>query len=121
MQESKLLLSLALLGSSLYAQPVGALLLEGNCITCHHYTKDISAPSLTRVTQHYKEVYSSKKLFVDALSDFVKKPQEQHSIMLNDVKTYSLMPELAFERSTLQLIAEYLYDNAEDLTPKTLP
>jgi len=110
MLKNRFVFSLALLCGSLSAQPLGALLLQGNCVTCHHYTQAISAPSLTKIRENYKRAYMTEELFVEAVSNFVEKPNQQHSIMLEDIQKYQLMPELAFDRTTLKLISSYIYE-----------
>ena len=45
-KQFKSLLILTTLISSLYANSYGELLLHGNCTTCHHIDKSISAPSM---------------------------------------------------------------------------
>lgn len=89
---------------------MGALLFNGNCITCHHETLSISAPSIREIVIHYKTAFPLKEDFVHYMSVWVKKPKEETSIMLDAVNTYELMPDLSYEISTLEEIASFLYD-----------
>lgn len=102
--------------TSLYGGDMRALLFHGNCVTCHHETKAISAPSVEEFKTHYLRAFPLKKDFVAYMSTWLLHPKEETSIMLQAIKKYALMPELAFELSTLEEIAAYIYDtnfNAE--------
>ncbi|MFT5659460.1 MAG: cytochrome c551/c552 [Sulfurimonas sp.] len=99
-----------LLISSLNAKDMGALLFNGNCITCHHESTAISAPSISEIKENYLRAFPDKNNFVYAMSTWVKKPSKKTSIMLDAVKTYELMPELGYDCSTLEIISAYLYD-----------
>ncbi len=89
---------------------MGALLFNGNCITCHHKTKSVSAPSVREITEHYKRAFPLKKDFIHYLSRWVLRPNKETSIMLDAIKTYELMPLLGYELGTLEEISEYLYE-----------
>ena len=105
------LITLSLLFSSLMsADEIGSLLFHGNCITCHGEHKSISAPSITRVKENYQRAFAKKEDFIEYMSKWVEHPNEQTSIMLEDIKKYELMPELGFDRSTLEIIAAYIYE-----------
>lgn len=91
----------------------GRLLLEGNCITCHHYTKSISAPSLKIVKQRYKAAFLDKESFVDYMVEWVYKPSKEGSIMVDMIEKYELMPELGYDKDTLKKIATYIYETKD--------
>ena len=91
---------------------MGALLFNGNCITCHHQTKTISAPSVKTIQENYLRAFPEKKEFVEHMSKWVLHPDQTTSIMLDAVEEYGLMPELSYELSTLEEIAQYLYDTS---------
>jgi len=112
MRESslKLILSLFFLSSFLNATELGSLLFHGNCITCHAEHSAISAPSITEVQENYKRAFEDKQSFVNFLSKWVEHPNSETSIMLEAIKKFELMPELGFDRSTLEIIAEYIYE-----------
>ena len=88
---------------------MGALLFNGNCITCHHETQSISAPSISLIKENYFRAFPDEKEFVAYMSTWVLHPNEETSLMLDAVSEYKLMPELAYERETLQEIATYIY------------
>jgi len=88
----------------------GRLLLYGNCITCHHETKNISAPSLKVIKDRYKDVFKNEKEFVEYMSLWVLKPDEKTSIMQDMIDKYGLMPELGYDLDTLKKISKYIYN-----------
>ncbi len=98
------------ISTSIFATNLGSLLFNGNCKTCHHSTKSISAPSMANVRENYLNAFSKKEDFVNYMSKWVKKPNEETSLMDSAIKKYSLMPELAFEMETLKEITSYIYD-----------
>ena len=104
-----IILTLAI-SSSLSGASLGSLLFHGNCITCHEETKAVSAPSVLEFREHYLRAFPKKKDFVNYMSAWVEHPDAQKSIMLDAIKKYELMPELGFEKSTLEIIAEYIYE-----------
>ena len=112
MLKSKLyFISILLLSTvSLNAGSIGSLLFHGNCITCHFETKDDSAPSIMSVRENYLRAFPDKKDFVDYMSKWVLHPIKEGSLMLDAIKKYELMPLLGYEESTLNIIAEYIYD-----------
>ncbi len=95
--------------SSLSAASLGSLLFHGNCITCHEETKAVSAPSVMEFRANYLRAFPEKKDFVEYMSEWVKHPNVEKSIMQDAIKKYELMPELGFEKSTLEIITEYIY------------
>lgn len=99
-----------LLTSYLYGEDMGALLFHGNCVTCHHETKTISAPSTTEFRQRYKDAFSNKEEFVSYMSKWVKKPSHEGSLMHDAIKKHDLMPELGFDEDALKVICAYIYD-----------
>jgi hypothetical protein len=95
--------------SSLYGKSEGRLLLYGNCITCHHETKSISAPSLKIIKTRYHEAFRDKETFVNYMVEWISSPNLKGSIMHDMVKKYQLMPELGYDKDTLEKIARYIY------------
>ena len=96
---------------NLLADSYGSLLLHGNCTTCHHIEKHISAPSLKLVKQRYMEAFPKKEDFVDYMSKWVLKPKKETSLMVDMIEKYELMPELGYDLDTLEKIIIYIYDN----------
>ena len=107
----KALITLTLVSSSfLNADSIGSLLFHGNCITCHAEHTSISAPSISIVKNNYLRAFPQKEDFIAYMSTWVEHPNPETSIMLEDIKKYELMPELGFDKSTLEIIAKYIYE-----------
>ena len=96
-----------------FGNSYGELLFNGNCITCHHKTKSISAPSIKIIVSRYKDAFSEKSDFVSYMSSWVLKPNAKTSIMEDMIIKYELMPELGYDKDTLEKIASYLYHMKE--------
>ena len=107
MKNSFLFISLVL---SLNASEYSSLLYQGNCTTCHHDTKDISAPAMKEVRQNYLLAYPKKSDFVKAMSKWVDNPHEETSMMAQSINKYELMPQLYFQENVLKEISAYIYD-----------
>ncbi len=101
------LLALTLLKADNY----DALLLNGNCTTCHFENQALSAPSLQDIRTHYIKKYPSKSDFVIAMSTWIKSPTLKDALMDAAVEKYGLMPELAFDIETLESITSYIYEH----------
>ncbi len=95
--------------SSLYSNSEGRLFLYGNCITCHHETKSISAPSLKIIKKRYHEAFNDKKTFVNYMVKWVSSPNIKGSLMHDMIQKHELMPELGYDKDTLEKIASYIY------------
>lgn len=93
-----------------FADDAASLLFNGNCLTCHNETKNISAPSAQELRERYKKVFKNRDEFVSYMSKWVEHPQEKTSIMSDAIKKYGLMPELGFDIQTLMDISGYIYD-----------
>jgi len=109
MQKNKLFFFL-LFSSNIFAVEYGELFFQGNCKTCHHKTKSISAPSMKLIQDTYKRAFPSQKEFVKYMSNWVAHPNTQTSLMHQAIQKYSLMPELVFDKETLQTISRYIYN-----------
>ena len=94
----------------LFASEYGNLYFEGNCKMCHHINKNISAPSIKLVKQKYIDVFKHKKYFVKYMANWVANPNKSTSIMQDQIQKYGLMPQLGFDKSTLEVIAKYIYE-----------
>ncbi len=104
------LILIVLITTSTYADSYGRLLLYGNCITCHHETKSISAPSIKILKKRYHEAFGNKKEFIKYMVNWVYKPSSDTSIMHDMIEKYELMPELGYDKDTLEKIATYIYE-----------
>jgi hypothetical protein len=93
-------------------------LFHGNCITCHHETKAISAPSIIEIREKYLSAFADKEEFVEYMATWVKEPKEETSLMLDAITKYGLMPNLNYELESLKDISAYIYET--DFTNKTL-
>lgn len=85
------------------------LLFNGNCITCHNIDKSISAPSIKMVQDNYKRAFPKRDDFVKYMSLWVENPNSKTSIMQESIKKYKLMPELAYDLESLEIISAYIY------------
>jgi len=94
----------------LYASNYQALLLSGNCLTCHHHYSSISAPSLKKIQQTYKNAFPIKKDFVEYMSTWAEHPNKDTSLMQLDIQKYEIMPELGFDKVFVKEIADYIYE-----------
>jgi hypothetical protein len=88
------------------------LLFNGNCVTCHRVDNlNKSAPTIQEIRQRYIEAFPIKKDFVEYMSNWVLKPDANTSLMMDAIEKYELMPELAFDKRTLEEISEFIYEN----------
>ena len=87
------------------------LLFNGNCITCHK-TNDLnkSAPTIQEIQKEYKNAFQNKKEFVNYMTYWVLSPKKETSLMQDKIEDYGLMPDLAYDKATLEEIAAYIYD-----------
>ena len=106
-----LFLTVIIFSNNLFAQDFKRLYLDGNCITCHHETKAISAPSLKQIKKRYIMAFPEKEDFVNYMTTWVLNPQEETSIMLDMIEKYELMPQLGYSKETLEEISTYIYEN----------
>lgn len=93
------------------AQNLGSLFFSGNCITCHHPTETISAPSAAEIQKRYKEAFKNREEFISYMATWVKKPTLEGSLMHDAIEKHGLMPELGFDEDTLKIISEYIWEN----------
>lgn len=94
-----------------WASGFGETLFEGNCITCHHKTEAISAPSAKQIQAAYKAKFDTKDGFVDFMSSWVANPDASAALMPESIKQFEIMPSnLGYDDYTLREIAKYLYE-----------
>ncbi len=105
----KLLVLLMLLWHNIYASNYGELLFNGNCITCHFKTEKNSAPSIAEIKKNYINAFPKEESFIKYMSLWVLKPNTNTSIMQHSIDEFELMPELGYEKYTLEEIAKYIY------------
>jgi len=107
---SKLSILFVLDITSLNADNFASLLFHGNCTTCHIETKALSAPSVIEFKKNYLRAFNTKEDFIKYMSEWVEHPNEEGSLMSGAIEKYKLMPELGFDKSTLEIISAYIYD-----------
>ena len=107
----KFVYSLILISSFLDANDMRALIFNGNCTTCHFINETKSAPSIVDVKKHYLNAFPTRDDFINYMSEFVKKPSLDKSIMLDAIRKHQLMPHIAFDDETIVDITSYIYDN----------
>ena len=105
----KLLFLLMILFNSIFASNYGELLFNGNCITCHSEVKRISAPSLSEIKKNYISAFPKEADFVKYMTEWVLKPDETTSVMKFAIDEFKLMPELGYDKYTLEEISKYIY------------
>ena len=102
-------LYLLLIPIMIYANDFASLLLHGNCTTCHFINKSVSAPSIIEIKKRYIEVFAKKNDFLKYMKSFVLKPSIEKSIMQDAIQKYELMPNIAFDEETVEIIVQYIY------------
>lgn len=95
---------------SIHASQYNALLFSGNCIACHDIYNNISAPSIMEIKEQYIMAYPNKKDFINYMSIWAEHPNRHTSLMQYSIKKYELMPELGFDRDTLEKISTYIFE-----------
>jgi cytochrome c551/c552 len=94
-----------------WANPLGEMFFEGNCVTCHHPTEAISAPSALQIQTQYKAALPSKKAFTAFMVQWIQNPDPATALMPEAIKQFDIMPgNLGYDTTTLEEIATYLYD-----------
>ena len=89
---------------------MASLLFHGNCTMCHVENKAVSAPSIVQVKKHYKNAFQKREDFIHYMSKWVVNPDAETSIIQYAVEKYGLMPHLAYDAETIEVIAGYIYD-----------
>jgi len=99
-----------------YTQDEGYVLMTQNCYSCHIEKPDpnkkdkMLAPPMSNVQQHYKAAFTTKEEFVNAIVNWVNKPEETKLMMPGAARKFGLMPPLPIGDDKLTKIAETLYD-----------
>lgn len=88
------------------------LLFNGNCITCHKTNNlNKSAPTIQEIQKEYKNAFPNKEEFVSYMTKWILSPKKETSLMQDKIEEYGLMPDLAYDKSTLEEISEYIFDS----------
>ncbi|MFK5878739.1 MAG: c-type cytochrome [Flavobacteriaceae bacterium] len=93
----------------------GYTLMKANCYVCHNPKAashdEIIAPPFKAVKMRYTRQYINKEEFVNAVVNWALEPSEDKALMYGAVNQFKVMPKLALDKSDLEKIASYLYDN----------
>lgn len=92
----------------------GKQLLEQKCYACHSPSATMQnrlAPPMIAVKNHYLSDDITKKQFVAAIWNWVEKPAIENSKMKGAVRRFGLMPYQTFEKSEIEVIANYMFEN----------
>ena len=91
----------------------GRRLMESKCFSCHNTqgTDDMLAPPMFRVKDHYWEEGITEESFIKAISEWVKNPIEENSVMPGARRKFGIMPKQEFDESEVKAIAKYMYNN----------
>ncbi len=84
------------------------------CLICHDVGSSEAnaiAPPMVSVKKRYKMSYDNKEDFVAAMVQFTENPKEDKVLMTKARDKFNIMPKLAYEKSDLEKIAAYIYDN----------
>ena len=95
----------------------GKKLMEANCYACHNPTANHEnrlAPPMIAVKKHYISSTTTKEEFKTALHDWVENPTKEKAKMFGAVKRFGIMPKTPFPKKTIDLIADYMFDNKID-------
>lgn len=84
------------------------------CFSCHSPTAEMDmrmAPPMVAVKMHYTEKYDNQEDFINAIWDFMQKPEEDKALMKGAVKRFGLMPYMPYKEKDIKAIANYMYNN----------
>jgi hypothetical protein len=87
-------------------------LFEQKCQVCHNLgttEAEIIAPPFFAVRKQYLQFSMDKNDFIETMTDFVKKPDAEKSLMKPAVEQFKVMPYQPFKEEEIALIVEYIY------------
>jgi len=92
----------------------GKKLFAANCAVCHGMTggMDVNkriAPPIAAVRSHYIESYSDEDSFVQAVSSWAVKQDENNSLMRGAIRKFKIMPPLNVSKEDAEKIAAYIF------------
>jgi nitrate reductase cytochrome c-type subunit len=88
--------------------------LETNCLTCHTpkgSPEERVAPPLECVKHFYKDATETEDEFVEIMTSFVLKPNEEKVKMKGPMKKFGLMPVMNYTEDQLNAIARFIYNS----------
>ena len=112
--------ALVVLSSLTFAdEKSGEALFKINCSACHGTTggmdmKKRLAPPIVAVRSHYISTYSDKDSFVNAIVNWVAKPDESQTMMRGAIRHFKIMPTLGVPTADVEKIAAYIYEGELD-------
>lgn len=90
-------------------------LLKTQCYACHNPNTasqdDVIAPPMAAIKKRYSRLYDNKEEFVNAVTDWAMNPEKENAIMRGAVMQFNVMPKQVFNKSELQKIANYMFEN----------
>lgn len=93
----------------------GYTLMKNNCYVCHSPNAtshdSIIAPLFAAVKRRYSMQYGNKEDFVNAVVDWAASPHKEKALMYGAITKFKIMPKLFLEKSELEKIAIYIYEN----------
>ena len=92
----------------------GKKLMETNCYVCHNPTashEDRVAPPMIAIKKHYISTKTTKEEFIAEIQDWVQNPTKEEAKMFGAVKKFGVMPKTPFPKKTIELIADYMFEN----------
>lgn len=93
----------------------GQQLFKTHCSSCHGMQggMDMSkrvAPPIAAVRLHYIGSYPDEMSFVDAIANWVEKPDLNNTFMRGAIRRFNIMPLIKVSRADVETIAAYIYD-----------
>ena len=67
------------------------------------------APPIAGVRMHYIGPYSDEFSFVNAIANWVEKPDSNNSLMRGAIRRFKLMPKININRADVETIARYIF------------
>lgn len=97
------------------AKHKGQQLFKTHCASCHGVQggMDMSkrvAPPIAAVRLHYIGSYPDEMSFVDAIANWVEKPDQNNTFMRGAIRRFKIMPPIKISRTNAETIAAYIYD-----------
>lgn len=92
----------------------GKKLMQTKCYVCHNPSANGEsriAPPMIAVKNHYLSTDTTKEEFVNSMQNWIKNPVTENIKMPGAVKKFGMMPKQYFSEKTIELIAEYMYEN----------